>query len=275
MLAQERRLRITKILNETETGMVSVSELSERLGVSMMTIRRDLDRLEQMAVLRRVRGGAVAYQGELWETPGEPEVHSGRDKQAIGWAAARLIEDGDHVLLDSGTTTPHIARNLNYRNDVVAVTHALPVADELVQLPKVTAVLIGGRLLHKGRHTYGPEVLRRLGRLSVDKCFLSAAGYSAEGGACGLDPHEVELKQAMMNAARQVILVADSTKWGRNTGFRIASLKNIDRFVVDDGIPAEAIGVFEAEGVEVITPGRVSAKAIFLEILEGHQPGSS
>jgi DeoR/GlpR family transcriptional regulator of sugar metabolism len=269
MLAQERLLRITELLNERETRMVSVSELSESLGVSTMTIRRDLDRLEGMGVLRRVRGGAVAYNLESWEPYAERDVRFGREKQAIGWAAAQLVEDGDHILLDAGTTTPHVARNLAYKNNLVAVTHSLPVADALIQYPKITTILLGGRLRHKERYTCGPEVLQRLARLSVDKFLLGAAGLSVEGGASDPDPHEVELKQAMMEAARQVILVADSSKWGKDTGVQIAPLRSIHRFVVDDGISPEAIAAFEAEGVEVITPSRVSTRAIYREVLAG------
>ena len=274
MLAQERLLRITELLNKRKTGMVTVSELSDRLGVSTMTIRRDLDRLQDMAVLRRVRGGAVAYPQERWVPYVERDVHYDREKRAIGWAAAQLVEDGDHIFLDSGTTIPHVARNLAYRNDVLAITHSLPAADELTLHPKIKTILLGGTLRHKERYTYGPEVLRGLAGLSVDKLFLSAAGYSVEDGANDPDPHEVELKQAMIRAARQVILVADSSKWGRNAGIHIVPLTNIDRFVVDDGIPTEALDAIEAEGVEVFTPSRVTTRTVYREVLGSPQRAS-
>ena len=91
MLAQERLLRITEMLNQRHTGMVTVSELSESLGVSTMTIRRDLIRLEGLSILRRVHGGAVAYQQESWEPYVERDVRFSREKQSIGWAAVQLV----------------------------------------------------------------------------------------------------------------------------------------------------------------------------------------
>jgi DeoR/GlpR family transcriptional regulator of sugar metabolism len=270
MLAQERLLRITELLIDRETRMVSVSELSDLLGVSTMTVRRDLDRLEEMSILRRVRGGAVAYQERRWDDPFvEREGRFSREKQAVGWAAAQIVEDGDRLLLDGGTTTSHVARNLAYKNDVVVITHSLPAASELARLPRITTMLLGGTLHHKERYAYGPESLRRLGQITADKFFLSAAGYSIEAGINDPYPHDVTLKRAMMEAASQVILVADSSKWGKNTGAQIAPFSDIHRFVTDDSIAPEAIEAIEAEGVEVITPNRVSTRTVFREVLAG------
>jgi len=267
MLAQERLLRITEMLNQRETGMIAVSELSERFGVSTMTVRRDLDRLEGMAVLRRIHGGAVACQQRRWDPYVQRDGRFSREKQAIGWAAAQLVEDGDRLLIDSGTTTPHVAHNLAYKNDLVVITHSLPVSDELALLPRVDVTILGGKLHHKERYLHGPEVLDRLARVSVDRLFLSVAGYSIEAGANDPDPHEVELKQAMMRAARQVILVADSSKWGIDTGVHITPLRDVHRLVVDDGISPEAIEAIEAQGVEVITPSRISTRTVYREVL--------
>jgi DeoR/GlpR family transcriptional regulator of sugar metabolism len=269
MLAQERLLRITELLNERETGMVSVSELSKRFGVSTMTIRRDLDRLENMAVLRRIHGGAVARHQEHWAPYVERDVRHGREKQAIGWAAAQLVEDGDRLLLDSGTTTSHVARNLAYKHGLVVITHSFPAADELALLPRIDVTLLGGRLHHKERSTRGPAVLSALAHITVDTFFMSAAGYSIEGGATDPDPHEVEVKQAMMRAAHQVILVSDSSKWGTDAGVQIAPLRDLHRLVVDDGISSEAIESVEAQGVEVITPGSISTRTVYREVLGG------
>lgn len=268
MLAEERRLRIVEILRERESGIVSVVELSELLRVSSMTIRRDLEWLEGMALLRRVHGGAVAYQGVADEKPFvQRHTEFSREKQIVGWAAAELVQDGESIILDAGTTTQQVAKNLAGKKNLTAVTNALPVAEELSKCPQVSTIVLGGMLKQEELCTVGPTVTQELARLSVDKVFLSAAGFTVEKGATDPDLHETEVKQAMIRAAREVILVADSSKWNVTTLAQIAPLKAIHRIVTDSGIPTEAIAAIEAEGVEVITPGRSTTRAVLRQVL--------
>jgi len=261
MLAEERLLRIAEIIKQRETGVVSVSELCQRLGVSPMTVRRDLDRLEQMALLKRVHGGAVAQRtSDDWTPFIERSSAYSREKGSIGRVAAFLVQDGDVVLFDAGTTTPHIARNLAHKGRVTAITHSLPVADELSQIGNVSTVLLGGTLRPNERYTCGPKVMEELARLHADKFFLSAAGFTLESGATDPDPQEVELKRAMAAAASEVILVADSSKWGRARGIQIVPIQAIHRLVTDDGLPQGAIHELQAAGVEVVTPALLAAR---------------
>jgi DeoR family fructose operon transcriptional repressor len=255
MLAEERRLRIVEILNERENGVVTVAELAELLGVSGMTIRRDLDTLEEMALLRRIHGGAVSYQREIDEKPFQERGEEfNQEKQVIGRVAAQLIHDGERIILDAGTTTLQVARNLADKKDLTAVTNALPVAEELSHCLQVSTILLGGMLKQKERCTVGPTVVEVLSRLSVDKLFLSAAGFTVEKGATDPDLWEVEVKRAMIGAAREVILVADSSKWGTVNLVQITPLEAIHKIVTDDNLPIEAIEMIEAGGVEVVTP---------------------
>ena len=268
MLAEERRLRIVELLNERESGIVSVAELSGLLGVSSMTIRRDLDWLEEMSLLRRVHGGAVAYQGMADEKPFvERHGEFSREKQIIGWTAAQLIHDGEKIILDAGTTTQQVARNLACKQDLAVVTNALPIAEELARCPQVSTIVLGGMLKQKELCNVGPMVTQELARLSVDKVFLSATGFTVEKGVTDPDLQETEVKQAMIRAAREVILVADSSKWGVTTLAQIAPLRAIHKIVTDDSLPVEAIQAIEAEGVEVITPGRSTTKTVLKQAL--------
>jgi DeoR family fructose operon transcriptional repressor len=264
MLAEERRLRTVELLRERESGIVSVTELSDLLGVSSMTIRRDLDWLEEIGMLRRVHGGAVAIHSKAADEKSFAERHRefSQEKQAIGWAAAQLINDGEKVILDAGTTTQQIARNLTGKQDLTVITNALPVADELSHCPQVSTIVLGGILKRRELCTVGPLVTQELARLSVDKLFLSITGFTVEKGATDPDLREAEVKQAMIRAARQVIMVGDSSKWGVVSLMQVVPLRAIHRLVTDDGIPPEGIEALEAAGVAVLTPNRLTAQAM-------------
>jgi DeoR/GlpR family transcriptional regulator of sugar metabolism len=268
MLAEERLVRISEILGQKQTGVVSVAELSASLGVSPMTIRRDLARLEAMAVLRRVHGGALAYQGVTdWKQFTERHDEHSREKQLIGWTAAHFVQDNETIILDSGTTTPYVARHLANKRDLTVITHTLPVAAELSPYANVSTIVLGGLLRHGEMYTFGPSVLRDIARFAIDKLFLSAAGFSVENGATDPDPRECELKRAMVEVSREVILVADSSKWGKSQRFEIIPLRHLCRLVTDDGIPAAAVKAIEAAGVEVVTPSLLATSGMAMKAM--------
>ena len=272
MLAEERRFQIVGILTERESGLASVVELSKAFKVSSMTIRRDLDWLEERGLLMRVHGGAMvhaALAGERSFTERGEEFN--REKQLVGRVAAQLIRDGEVIILDAGTTTQQVAANLGDKNDLTVVTNALPVAEELSRYPQISTILLGGILKHRELCTVGPPVTEELSRLSVDKLFLSVAGFTLEKGATDPDLRETEVKQAMIRAARQVILVTDSSKWGVVTFAQVTTLDAIHKIVIDDAIPADAIGALEAEGVEVVTPNRLTRGVVLGHALDAVQ----
>lgn len=257
MLAELRRLRIAEYVRQHESGVVTVAELSHLLDVSDMTIRRDLALLERQAVLRRVHGGAVAIQQTNREksfkyraTRADPQ------KQIIGWLAAQLVRDGDRVILDAGTTTLQVAKNLTCKERLTVITNNIPVANELAQCSNVVIILLGGIVKHNESCTVGNMVKQSLSLLSADKYFLSATNFSIRMGAMETDMAETEVKQAMLRAASETILVADSSKFDLSALIQIAPLSQIHKLVTDDALPAESMRIIEAEGVEVITPMR-------------------
>ncbi len=252
MLAEERQRRVLEILNERENGVVSVKELSAIFTTSEMTIRRDLDTLYRRGLLKRVHGGAIS-QGMTQEKPFDERYDDYYlQKETIGKAASRLIADGDTVIFDAGTTTQKIARNLDDTLNLTVITNALPVATELRHFPNVSTILLGGMLKQKESCTVGPTVIQELSRFSVDKCFLTASGFSLEKGVTDPDLREVEVKQAMIRAAREIILVADSSKWDVATLVRIAFLEKVHKIISDEGLPTGAIEALQALGIEVI-----------------------
>ena len=263
--SESRRIRILEQIRRSPDGVVSISQLSQALSVSEMTIRRDLDWLAERRILARVHGGAVAYPG----APSEPAFGDrlndfNPQKQAIGWAAAQLVKDGERIILDAGTTTRHVARNLAVRQGLTILTNNLVITQELAELPEFSTILLGGQLKHRELCTVGEMVKDSLRNFAVDRCFLSASGFDLQG-AYDPDLREVEVKRAMLQAARQVILVADSSKFGLTALVRIAPLASFHQLVTDDNLPADAQSALEAMGLEVITPARVAAKIVATE----------
>jgi len=253
MLAETRRLRIVELLRQRGSGAVSIAELSQLLTVSEMTIRRDLDILEEKSILRRVHGGAVAYAVEDIGKPFQDRAQqSSPEKEAIGHCAAQLVENGDRIILDAGTTTFEIAHHLANKSRLTVITNNIPVVEELSRYPHINTILLGGILKHKELCTIGMMVTQALSVLTADKVFLSANGVSIRMGATDPDMAEAEVKRAMIRSAREVILTADSTKYGQVALFQVASLSEIHKFVTDDAIRDEAIQELETEGVQVI-----------------------
>jgi DeoR family fructose operon transcriptional repressor len=259
MLAEERQARILEVLQESDSRMVTISALTDLFGVSGMTVRRDLDRLEEAGLVKRVHGGAIAYDGLIYEKPFlTREDEQGDQKRQIGRIAAQLIRDGETIILDAGTTTREIARNLAQKRDLTVVTNAIPVAVALSSYLQVQTILLGGTLKRKELCMVGPLVVSALSQMLVDKLFLSAAGFSVDRGATDPDIRESEVKRAMIHSAKEVILAADSSKVGHAAFAQIVSLSAIQKIVTDDGLPEAAIAALESEGVHVLTPRRAS-----------------
>jgi DeoR family fructose operon transcriptional repressor len=257
VLTEVRRRRILNYLAEQPDGVARVEELSGRLEVSAMTIRRDLDWLEERGLVRRVHGGAVAVPDAIdWKSFGERRAEFGGQKAAIGRTAAELVLDGERIILDGGTTTLEIARSLACRQDVVAITNGLPVAEELARCPQISTIVLGGALKIEEMCTVGPLVTEALARFTVDKLFLSAGGFSADRGPTDPDLREVEVKQAMIRSAREVILVADSSKWGVDTLAQTASWERIHLVISDEDLPDLAVRELAERGVRVIRAGQ-------------------
>ncbi len=257
MLAEQRRLRIAEYVQQQESGIVTIAELSVMLSVSEMTIRRDLALLERQSIVRKVHGGAIAmHQANGDKSFAFRSKEADPQKKIIGWFASQLVSDDDRIILDAGTTTFQIARNLASMNRLTVITNNLSVATELAQYPSIIILLLGGIIKHQELCTVGDMVKQSLSFLSADKYFLSVTSFSIRMGAMETDMAETEVKQSMMHSSGETILVADSSKFNVNSLIQVAPLNQITKIVTDDGMPADAIQAIESQGVEVITPQR-------------------
>lgn len=249
MLVEERRARLLELVRQR--GFASLPDLVDELGVSESTIRRDLDVLEEQGSARRTHGG-VFYTGTAPKLPHfeERQPANWEKKRAIAARAAELIEDGDTLLLDGGSTAYEVARLLVGR-PLQIVTNSLPVANLFASNAKADLVLMGGYVYPRTGVSLGPYANEMLAHLNVRKTVLSVAGIN-ERGYFNSNLLLVETERAMMNAADQVIVVADSTKFGRQSLAHLCPLDAVDVLVVDDGIPAEWPGRLARAGVQLV-----------------------
>jgi DeoR family fructose operon transcriptional repressor len=255
----ERRSRLLDMIRIR--GFAALEELVRELGVSESTVRRDLDALEEQGSAKRTHGG-VLYSG------GMPRLAEFDERQPANWAAKRaiaaraaeLIGDGETVLLDGGTTTYEVARLLVGRS-LQVVTNSLPVANLFASEARTDLVLLGGYVSPRTGVCLGPYANELLGRLHVTTTVLSAAGI-AEEGLFNAHLLLAETEQAMLRAAGRVIVVADSSKFGRKSLTLVSGLEAIDVVVSDDGLAEswrKAIAAAGAELVVVAVPDRDAA----------------
>jgi DeoR family transcriptional regulator, fructose operon transcriptional repressor len=253
----ERELKIIKLMRSKK--ILQLSDLSAEIGASENTIRRDLQRLQGMGILRRTHGGAIFVEQNA-------EGHSADDmdwlvrqkqfpaeKDRIGKKAAELVHDGEAIILDAGTTTMQIARNLHERRNVTVLTNAVNIGLELARSELLTVVLAGGILRDMSKSLVGPMTEDFLGQgIHVDIMFLSAGGVSVEAGVTNANTIEVPVKRAMIKAARQVVLVVTHDKIGKQSFTSIAPLDAISTIVTDAGADKDLVALFQARGIRVI-----------------------
>ncbi len=252
MLAEERRNRLLEFVRVRR--FASLPDLAEQLDVSESTVRRDLEYLEEQGSARRIHGG-VLYTGSSPKMPhfDARQPAQWTEKKAIAEHAVRLIEDGDTVLLDGGSTTYEVVRLLVGRL-LHVVTNSLPVANLLASDSNSDLVLIGGNICPRTGVAQGPYANRMLGTVRVRKTILSVAGINDEG-FFNNNLLLVETEQAMMEVADEVIVVADSTKFGRQSLGHVCPLRDVDYLVVDDGITEQWRSKVAAAGVRLIVAG--------------------
>ncbi|PWH14741.1 MAG: DeoR/GlpR transcriptional regulator [Anaerolineae bacterium] len=253
-LSEERHQIILETLEAR--GSVTVNEMVERFGVSEMTIRRDLDALERRGLLRRVHGGAVLDRGRSYEPPFVARsVENLAAKQQIARAAVALIENGDSIILDVGTTTLEIARQLVDKQNLTVITPCLQIATLLAENPNIRLILTGGIVRPTELSMVGHLAERALRDFYVDKLFLGAAGVDLEAGLTEYNLEDTLVKQVMIKNAKRVILVADSSKFGRIAFTAIAPINVINTLITDHSLDPDWVKRLEKLDIEVILCG--------------------
>jgi DeoR family transcriptional regulator, aga operon transcriptional repressor len=246
--------RLSAILEElSRDGTVGVADLVARLSVSAATVRRDLELLEQQKLLARTHGGAVA-QGVLYELPLRYKTARHQDqKRRIAAAAAARVDDGAAIGLTGGTTTTEVARGVIDRQRLTVVTNALNIASELAIRPNLKLVVTGGYARAESYELVGPLAELSLNGLNLDVVFLGTDGISVDAGLTTHHEVEAHTDLALIERARRVVVVADSSKIGFAAFARICALDRVHELITDaDADPAQVAAIRDA-GVEVTT----------------------
>jgi DeoR family transcriptional regulator, fructose operon transcriptional repressor len=254
MYAEERQHAIAGLV--AERGRVAVTSVAERFGVTTETVRRDLAILERAGVLRRVHGGAVPAGAAftLVETGlGERRGTRTEAKRKIAAAALDLLPGMDgSVILDGGTSTAALADVLPPDRRLYVATNSVPIAARLSVTPGITLHLLGGRVRGITQTAVGDSTVRAMADLRVDIAFLGTNGISAAHGFSTPDEAEAATKRAMVTAAQRVIVLADSSKIGREQLVRFASVHDVDVLVTDGEAEPDAVAELETLGIEVL-----------------------
>lgn len=247
--APSRRARLLDLVQSQ--GFCATSELVKSLGVSDMTVRRDVQRLADEGQVRIVHGGVSVLPPDALAGSGGYQERASREalsKQGAGRAAASLIAPDDHIALDAGTTVLEVARALPSEQPNTVVTHSATVLGELMARAQITLIGCGGVLHHETMSFAGATTLAALSGLRVGRLFLAASGVNESGVFCAND-FDAVTKRALIDIADEVVLVIDSSKFHTRALVRVCALDMIDTVVVDDTITPADVALLERHGV--------------------------
>lgn len=250
MLNEERRRKILELVQST--CRVLVKEVARSFGTSEITIRKDLDLLARRGLVERTHGGALLAQpgGLLDLALQEKEKLHPKEKARIAAAAARLVQEGQVVILDSGTTTTAIARALSHFKNLMVITNAVNIAAELAHT-SAEVILTGGTLHKNSASLVGPTAEESLRKFSADIFFLAADGFDLLFGFTKPNQQEARVNQVMAEISKKTVAVSDSSKFGRCSLARILPVSSIHHLICDDKLPEVAVSALRDAGVEV------------------------
>jgi len=251
MLREERQARILELLQSHE--MVHISKITEILGISPVTARRDLRRLAQQSLVKRFYGGVRLVKPhdpvERYRLRADKFVD---EKRRIGARASDFVSDGDSVMLEAGTTVMAVARSLTDKKRLRAVTYSLEIAMELLRIPDLDLTILGGTINRDTTAAVGPLSEQSLSQLRVGKLFLSVGGVDASAGVTAYNALEARINRMMLEAAQCVFIVADSSKFGVAAMNKIAPLDSSLTIISDTGVESAQAEAIRALGVQLI-----------------------
>jgi DeoR family transcriptional regulator, aga operon transcriptional repressor len=248
-----RREKISSMLKTA--GSVQVLSLAERFGVSTVTIRKDLKFLEDLGISKRTYGGAILNEGNIRiveRAIEHKEQLYAKEKSEIGKVAAQYVSPGDAIILDSGTTTFQIAAQLADKKDVTVITNGLNVMNKLAHFENLELIMLGGTLRQKNMSFFGVHAEQALRELHVDKLFLGVDGFHMEKGITTHFEPEAQLNRLMRKAASNIIVVTDSSKFGKVCLHQILAVEQVSTVITDSGIADEYRTGLEKIGISVI-----------------------
>ncbi|HEV3211670.1 MAG TPA: DeoR/GlpR family DNA-binding transcription regulator [Chthoniobacterales bacterium] len=249
MTSELRHTAIIDLLKQQ--GKAKVEELSERLSVSEVTIRKDLTRLEEQGLLERIHGSAIISQRSRFNIAFLERLRLHAPAKAlIAQAAASRIQEGDSIILDAGTTTLSLARALAEKryNSLLVMTSSMPAALELSK-GNHDILLVGGQVRNHSLALIGPMTIKNLANYHADRAFIGTSGISLTHGYSTPNALDAQVKEAMIRSAEETYVLADSSKFGHDCLVSFASIAGVHLVITDSGIPAEYIKEFRKRGI--------------------------
>lgn len=259
MLAIERRNDILEKLQSEKR--VVVSELSQHYGVSEETIRRDLEKMEKDGLVIKSYGGAVLNEHSIFDLPFNIRKNQMIvEKQKIAAEIDELVRDGEAIMLDASSTAVYIARGLRKKEKLTVITNSVEIIIELFDVPEWNVISTGGVSRERSFGLVGPRTNQMVSYYHVDKAFISCKGLTMEEGLTDSDEQDADSKRAMLRAAKERILVIDSSKFGKAAFTRITGLEDIHKVVTDKKPSPQWMKEFDRLGIECIYPERKNKK---------------
>jgi len=251
MLSEERRRKILDLVQRD--GRVVVTDLARRFRTSLITIRKDLENLHQEGRIQRAHGCALPIDAAALRDPSlhEKERLHRKEKLRIAAAAARLVQPGHVIILDSGTTTTAVARAAKHKPKLTVITNAVNIAAELAGTD-VEVLLTGGTLRKNSFSLVGPLAEDTLRRITADLLFLAVDGFDVEYGLTTPNLLEAKVNRVMMESAKTTVVVCDSSKFGRRSLSLIAPASAVHHAITDDKITPKHLRGLREAGVKVI-----------------------
>lgn len=250
MTLSERHQKILELLKVN--GIVSVNSLSQQLNVSSVTIRKDLGLLEDKKLLYRAHGGAIRIDPYIANRHvQEKEKQFPEEKKRIGQKATELLLPHDAIIIASGTTVLAFARAIEIETPMTVLTSAMNVAMALLKCPQVEVIQLGGIVRHTSTSVIGDYVEKMLQNFSCTKLFLGVDGIDLKYGLTTTNSMEASVNRAMIEAAQKIIVLTDSSKFGRRGFGKICELDAVDQIITDSGISPKIVKELEELGIKV------------------------
>ncbi len=247
----DRQKQILQLLERQQR--ISVTELCNTFDISEATARRDLENLASQGKLQRVHGGAIVLTQAPPELPIlQRQNEQAEDKMRIGQAAAALVQKGETIFLGSGTTVLEVARALRQRRELTVLTNSLPVVNILSGSEDITLICLGGMLRESEFSFIGHITEQALAEVRADKVFMGTRAISLEYGLTNEYLPETMTDRAILKAGKEIIVLADHTKFGRAATVRLAPLETIHTIITDNGISQDFLEAFQERGVNVV-----------------------
>lgn len=253
MLPQERYNKILMLMSTS--NVIKIENLITEFNISVETARRDLNHLEKQGLIRKIYGGAVLINPFVVEPLSSERLTANlSNKELIGKKCSEFISDGDSILLEVGTTTLQVAKAIKEKHNLTIITNSVYVINELMDTD-FTIYVLGGKIRHEEKSISGAESLFELDHFHISKAIIGAGAVTAENGISDYNIEEAMIRKKLITRSKQVILVADSTKFGHDALINVCPISSVDMIITDKDLDNDSLIKFSEMGTNLIFAG--------------------